>query len=313
VVGAPRSGTTWLQLLLAQHPGVVTSQETHLFERYLAHFDTVWRGEVTRGAEREIGLRPLLTEGEFHVLCRAFADGILSRIDGGAGPASENPALSGGAGGRVVVEKTPGHVLSAEFIHALFPDAHFVHVVRDPRAVVSSLVRAGRGWGQRWAPRGPATAARVWREHIEAGLAIPGFSDRYHEIRYEALHAEGPKILEGLLTAFGLESDETWCERAFDACSIDRLKAGTGSAIIPWAGREPEGFYGKGELEGWREELSSGQLRTVEYVASELMDRLGYASVTRHARPTLSIRWLNVLERLHGALDWRLRRSAAGL
>ena len=309
VVGAPRSGTTWLQLLLAQHPGIATSQETHLFERYLAHFDTVWRREVTLDVEREIGLRPLLTDAEFHALCREFAAGVLEHVGGPPPP----PGEEAGFAGRVVVEKTPGHVLSAGFIHALFPEAHFVHVIRDPRAVVSSLLRAGRGWGKRWAPRGPATANRVWREHVEAGLAIPTLTDRYYEIRYEELHEEGPRILRELLAAFGLEAEEDWSERAFKACSIDRLKRGGGLAHIPWAAREPEGFFGKGERDGWRDDLSGAQLRTVEYMAGELMARIGYQPVTRGRRPTLAIRWLRVLERIHGALEWRLRRAAAGL
>src|SRR5215469_4920410 len=37
IVGCPRSGTSWLQRLLSQHPQVATTQETHLFSEYLAH------------------------------------------------------------------------------------------------------------------------------------------------------------------------------------------------------------------------------------------------------------------------------------
>lgn len=36
VVGSPRSGTTLVQLLLAQHLEIATVQETHLFKRYVA-------------------------------------------------------------------------------------------------------------------------------------------------------------------------------------------------------------------------------------------------------------------------------------
>ena len=39
LVGAPRSGTTWLQTMLGAHPDVVTPQETDLFSRYLAPLD----------------------------------------------------------------------------------------------------------------------------------------------------------------------------------------------------------------------------------------------------------------------------------
>lgn len=301
VIGAPRSGTTWIQLLLAQHRGVATTQETHLFERYLAHLDEAWRRERALEVERDIGLRPLLSEDGFHTLCRGFAEGVLRRIEGEE------------EGKRVIVEKTPGHALSAPFIHALFPEAHFVHVIRDPRAVVSSLLRAGSGWGSRWAPRGPATAAGVWRTHVEAGLAIPELTERYHEVRYEQLHENGVERLGRLLESIGLSADAEFCERAFEACSIDRLKRGVGEARIPWARREPEGFYGEGRPEGWRGELSRRQLRVVEYVAGETMNRAGYDRVTRGTAKPLAVRRLEALERLRGALDWRLGRSAAGL
>jgi hypothetical protein len=36
LIGCPRSGTTWLQRLLASHPQVRTVQETFLFPRYIS-------------------------------------------------------------------------------------------------------------------------------------------------------------------------------------------------------------------------------------------------------------------------------------
>jgi hypothetical protein len=35
LVGCPRSGTTWVQRLLACHPGIATGQESNLFEMYI--------------------------------------------------------------------------------------------------------------------------------------------------------------------------------------------------------------------------------------------------------------------------------------
>src|SRR5438876_565526 len=35
VVGAPRSGTTWLQTMLAAHPEVASPQETYIFSAYV--------------------------------------------------------------------------------------------------------------------------------------------------------------------------------------------------------------------------------------------------------------------------------------
>ncbi|MBI3001835.1 MAG: sulfotransferase, partial [Deltaproteobacteria bacterium] len=35
IVGCPRSGTTWLQRLLASHPKIITGQESHVFDNYV--------------------------------------------------------------------------------------------------------------------------------------------------------------------------------------------------------------------------------------------------------------------------------------
>ena len=299
-MGAPRSGTTWLQLLLDRHDEVATGPETHLFERYLSHLDEVWRREGSLEAERVIGLRPVLDETEFHRLCRAFAGEVLERL-------ADPPHLP------VVVEKTPGHVLSARFIHALFPEAWFLHVVRDPRACVSSLLRAGHGWGARWAPKGTVTGSLVWHDHVKAGLEIPSLTDRYREIRYEALHEEGVEALDAIVRALGLRPEPGWAAAAFRACSIDRLRKGEGGRAVSGGEPEPPGFFGPGKPEGWRDELTRSQLRAIEFVNADLMEHLGYARVTRSRRPPLSVRAHGILDRLSRGLDWRLRRAVAGL
>ena len=46
VIGAPRSGTTYLQNLLGSQAQVVTSQETDLFTQYIA----AWRGYLGSAA-----------------------------------------------------------------------------------------------------------------------------------------------------------------------------------------------------------------------------------------------------------------------
>jgi hypothetical protein len=56
VVGSPRSGTTWLQLLLAQHPAVATHQETHLFHNYLGPLERAYRGGRDTAQLRDVGI-----------------------------------------------------------------------------------------------------------------------------------------------------------------------------------------------------------------------------------------------------------------
>lgn len=283
VVGCPRSGTTWLQLLLAQHPEVVTCQETHLFNRYLGPLERFWQGEKDHPAdEREVGLRNALTDDKFYDLCRSFAHSVLQSI-----AADEH-------GADIVVEKSPHHVRYGPLIHRLLPNAIFLHIIRDPRSVVASLQRAGESWGSDWAPTRAHGCARMWVSDVTQGRKISNITDRYTEVHYEGLLNEGPRELQDLLAFIGLREDLEWCKRAVAVCSIDNLREGGRDMDSPWdLDEEPDNFYRKGRAESWKEDLGSREVRHVEYIAYELMQELGYRpSVSNPTRqpPELWIR-----------------------
>lgn len=54
IVGAPRSGTTWLQLMLARHPAISTCQETHLFSSYLGPMHKAWRAHASDNRKTDL-------------------------------------------------------------------------------------------------------------------------------------------------------------------------------------------------------------------------------------------------------------------
>ncbi len=269
IVGCPRSGTTWVQLLLAQHDRVATVQETQLFHNYLGPFMQAWRGERLNPTRRQVGLSTLLTEKEFLDLCRTIGTSVLRKVSSSGGPDT------------IVVEKSPHHVFHWEDTLLLFPNATFIHVIRDPRSVVCSLRSAGRSWGRDWAPSSTVGCAETWKRAVVTGRAIRDATERYVEVRYEALHEDGAAELDRLLNALGLPAPDGFAESAFRACRFDRLKSGSFDGNIPWElEKEPEGMYRKGEIEAWREELRSSELRSVEYVTGDLMRELGYEPVS---------------------------------
>ena len=128
LIGAPRSGTTWLQQMLGAHPSVATPQETDLFSRFLQPFLDSWERE-TRGGQAGIeqrrfkGLHSVLTGSEF----AATGTDLVNRVIANAS------ALKPGSA--VVVEKTPSHSLCASSIALFAPRAQIVHLVRDGRDV----------------------------------------------------------------------------------------------------------------------------------------------------------------------------------
>jgi hypothetical protein len=296
-----------VQLLLAQHPAVATSPETHVFTQYLTHLRQRWEYELSETAQgyKVSGLTRVLTEEQFYSVCRAFVDRLFDIVCG-------EPR----AGLEAIVEKSPSHACFGEFILSVYPEAYFVHVLRDPRGMVSSYRQAGRTWW-REAPTGPIEAAQRWRDEVALGRSIGQRTSRYTEVRYEDLLERGAKELYRLIEWLGLDVDAEFCERAIEACRIERLQAASGDS----AGRtgltaEPAGFFRKGAADAWKEELSAGDIAIVEHIVWDQMDRLGYepATGTRSVRKPGRLVLHRLAERVHsgvnrvaGSFDWRLR------
>lgn len=296
IVGCPRSGTTWVQLLLAQHPQVATAPETQIFAYYLDHFRRQWRHEHEgpgRKHQGQAGLSRLLSEGEFLELCRRAASYVLEKI------AEQKPGAS------VVAEKSPKHALEAAFIRRVFPDAYFLHVVRDPRDTAVSLMAAGRSWAD-WAPRSAIAAGRMWRSCVQSAREVAG-GERYREIRYESLQANGSRELRDLGEWLGIGWDAAAAEEAIRACELSQLrKSADGKLPVPGE-KSPEGFFRNGTVGNWQTDLTSSDVRVIEQICGDLMNIFGYETVAG-GRKSLRIPLHNGVQRVRESIDWQLEK-----
>lgn len=293
IVACPRSGTTWLHLLFAQHPGVATTRETHLFDEYLGRLYRAWESYRSRSAT--VGLTLLLSDEEFHGLCRDFANAVLNKIS-----ATNDSAT-------VIVEKTPQHVRYAPFILKLIPDAYFIHIVRDPRSVVSSLRAAAQSWGRRWASASIRTNARLWCSEVTAGREICDLTHRYREVQFEAIKGEhGAEIVKDLFTWLELSADDAFVAHALEACQIENVRdRGDGiRSYMRLKPHDPESLR-KGAVDSWKEDLSPGEIRTIEYIAKDLMQAYGYEPISDGKKPKKSF-YLQMAD-LFDRVDWRAR------
>jgi hypothetical protein len=209
VGGCPRSGTTLLRTMLNSHPELAIPHETRiLIDGYRRR--TQWgdlsdpenRRRVARWVvERKVSRHRQLTED---------ADELVERM------VAAEPTIGSvlGAGFRLYAErhgkarwgeKRPSVVLNLDAVFAMFPDAQYVNVVRDPRAVVASIRKVGRthGWGAHGIPGGTDTwersvrAADRWRRRLPA--------DRFTELRYEDVVADPAAELGRLVAFLGLD------------------------------------------------------------------------------------------------------------
>ena len=281
VVGCPRSGTTWVQRLLASHPHIRTGQESDLFDEYIGPQLRAWRRELDPNSSGRggVGLGCYFEEAEFVRLLRSYMLQLLEPLVGGLQP------------GQLFVEKTPSHVLFVPEIVALLPEARFIHVLRDARDTVSSLLGASRGWGRAWAPKKAGGAASTWVIHVQAAQVaqrqLP--SSQYFELRYETLHTEGAALLKRLADWLCLTWSDSDIAAALAENAPDRARAGKGTPI-PLGGqfatsgqstvKEPEGFIRKAQAGSWRSDLSPLDKLAVWRVARTTMAEVGYPWMT---------------------------------
>ncbi len=302
IVGCPRSGSTWTTFLMSHHPQVATFQHAKVFD-YLVGMDRWWRnkahfsfivnasGKATAdsGDEDTIRLERVLPHDAFRPMLRPVVDGIAGAV------ASARPGAS------VVVDKTPENGKLAEFILSVIPDAYFLHIARDPRAVFCSHRSASRGWAKWEFPTQPVDGARYWREDVEAALAIPALTDRYLQVRYEDLRERGPDEVARIFEWLDLPADRELCERAVALSTKDKVR---GKKELP------QDFVRKTPKGGWRDELSAGDARVIEYLAGDLLEQLGYERSQPDRGKPWAVTWRDLPVPLLRFLDRKLHRTA---
>lgn len=190
IFGCPRSGTTFLGELLNKHDQVLITNEIRMM--------TFLTDVFNRSAQN----RHLLHNPDYR-------DKFVAHAKAGAGSLIRTfyEKVAKESGKRVTVwgDKTPGYadpILSRgclEFTHDVFPDARWIHIRRDPRAVVHSLV------AKKWhtLPSAVDIWARITRAGREFGATLP--PHQYLEITHEAVLDDVEGVTRQLLDFLSLE------------------------------------------------------------------------------------------------------------
>lgn len=264
IVGAPRSGTTWLQLLLSQSAHISTAQETHLFNEYLVSLEKSWRSHANDVRSR--GLQSLYSREQFNSLRKSISDDVFKKI------------LEKKKSASIVLEKTPDHAYFWREILELYPDAHFIHLVRDPRAVVASMRATGKEWNNAWASAGISGLSKLWLSSVRAAEKIPRATSSFRELKYETLNID---TLHDTWSWLGLEETREAAASAFDACAIKNLKTtAAGPQFQPWdVKNEPTAMLRKGDRDAWKSELSSSDIAIVDSICGPVMRKYSYQTI----------------------------------
>jgi hypothetical protein len=244
LVGFPRSGTTLLEEALASHPLVVSTQERDGLA------DAV---RSLMGTSQALNRLATLGERDAAQYRKLYWDRLRAH-----GIAPE---------GRVVVDKQPYNTINLPLVARLFPGAHVVFSLRDPRDVVLSCFRHQfRMNAGNWELTTIAGAAGLYDATMElADLYRQTLPLALHEVRFETLVAEPASELQRLCRFIGLPWD--------DAMTRMTDRAGRRAIVTPSAAQLVRGLNQDG-VGAWRRYAQ--ELAPVLPVLARWARRFGY-------------------------------------
>jgi len=295
VVGCPRSGTTLLQRMLDANPLLAVSNDPHFIpfapgvgaghdppvSPELVDWLLGYRTFARLGLDEPTVRAAAATAGTYRQLVAALYDAF------------------GRERGKVLAgEKTPRYVRYLPLLHALFPGARVVHIVRDGRDVALSTLdwaRPDRGPGRfrLWREHPLAVCALSWRWHVTTGMHDgTRLGDLYSEVRYEDIVAKPERTLRRLTARVGLPFADGML-----AFHVGRQRHERGlSAKDAWLPPTPG-------LRDWRNQLAPADLELFEALAGDLLSQLGYERACDAISPQVA----SVASRYRAAWDAELR------
>jgi hypothetical protein len=274
VLGVRRSGTTLLRVMLDRHSELAVPDESYfvpqLADRHLRHVDP---------DEFVDDLRRIDTLAEWDVPLERVRARLTDRMPIGAAIATVYAVYAEERGKRRWGDKTPMYMQNLRLLERLFPDALFVHLIRDGRDAALSFLSVPKGlmtetWMQ---PRDVAGFASQWRAEVKAAqrLGRRVGDERYLEVRYEDLVGDVESVLRRISTFARLPYEPAMADYAGNV-DVSTKPHQQSLKRPPTAG-----------LRNWRLQMSPEDVSAFDRVAGDLLDELGYES---HERPGAAAR-----------------------
>jgi hypothetical protein len=260
--GCQRSGTTLARVIFAAHPEMAIPGESHFIPPLIEDRATYERRE---GFDVERFVRYVAGHERFKVW-HVPEKRIRRALD--AAPIADLPdairrlyaAYAKKKGKPRYGDKTPRYAVRLPMLAEQFPEARFVHVVRDGRDVALSLLEVP--WGVKRVEQG----AMAWRRRVlaarQAGRALG--PARYLEYRHEDLIEDPEREVRRICSFLDLKFDP-----AMLRYHEDRKPAK--APHMQHLAKPPT----KG-LRDWRNQMKREDVRVFELLAGRLLAELGY-------------------------------------
>ena len=287
ILGSGRSGTTITASLLSQLPGVQIAKETGYIGQNLTLLQDIGIPESLNRLIEETNswLKDNQWENrasldEFQRFCRQNdihgASAFLHYVWQLDSPKPWHELA-------FIGDNTPLYVMAIPAIQKLLPNARFIHMVRDPRDVVCSMLK------MRFGADDPAVAAMEWQLYVGCWMMAERLvsADRRMECRYEEL-CTSPEQTFADLAKF-LNHTEADAAAALAQHAGDGSKSNTGFekvASVSHHARLTEPLS-PNRVARYRSELTTAQIQAIEEMAQNGMLAYGYEPSKWHIHPLI--------------------------
>jgi hypothetical protein len=262
ILGVRRSGTTLLRVMLDRHSQLAVPDESYfvpqLADRHLRRVDP---------DEFLDDLRRINTLTDWEVPLDQVRTRLRAGMPIGEAIGTVYAVYAEERGKRRWGDKTPMYMQNLRLLERLFPDALFVHLIRDGRDAALSFLELPRGIvTETWMhPRTPADFACQWRTEVAAARALGRrVAPRYLEIRYEDLVADVERPLRAICSFAALEYEPTMADYAGNV-DVSAKPHQQSLTRPPTQG-----------LRDWRTQMSPEDVAAFEHIAGDLLRELGY-------------------------------------
>jgi hypothetical protein len=286
VVGHPKSGTTWVSHILNSHPEISCNYEGHFFHRndgYTTLADALNSDLLDRWLARDFNHWVQDKNHELMAINKLAIQFYLQR----------ECYLTGK---QVVGDKSTSYVL--EPIHALFPEAHIIHVIRDGRDVAVSMAHHRASEGERWITadmarrldegilhsqstgepiRLPADyltqIANTWKDEVSIcrSECRRYFPRQHMEIKFEELQTDLHASLIRMFKFLGASCLPDIVERCAQRSEFKNFSGGREKG-----NEQPDSFFRKGIAGDWKNVFRESDEKLFYSIAGDLLIQLGY-------------------------------------
>ncbi|MEM9074502.1 MAG: sulfotransferase [Myxococcota bacterium] len=242
--GLMKSGTSLLRKLLGRHPRIFAGLETHWFA------DDLWVSFKDVETKRAVWVREFYGVAEEDhrrlALEATSAPDFLHRFLGHCAAAEGKPRW---------LEKTPDNIFHLDRIWESWAGSQVFHVVRDPRDVWAS-------WKRNQKSDLPTFLAKAQGALAAAEAHLGTQSERYAEVRYEALVREPAETLRAACAFLQEDYDDGLADYAGDRADYEKVLKVTGKRSATAESLQKPIF--QSSVGSWAESLGASEAQRIQ-------------------------------------------------